>query len=38
MRENPFDRLLVAQALAEPLKLITADEVLTKYSDLVVLV
>jgi PIN domain nuclease of toxin-antitoxin system len=35
---DPFDRLLVAQALAEPLKLLTADAVLAKYSDVVVLV
>lgn len=35
---DPFDRLLVAQALAEPLKLLTADEVLAKYSDVVVLI
>ncbi|MEO8124084.1 MAG: type II toxin-antitoxin system VapC family toxin [Burkholderiales bacterium] len=35
---DPFDRLLIAQALAEPLKLVTADEVLAKYSDLVLLV
>ncbi len=35
---DPFDRLLVAQALAEPLKLITVDETLAKYSDVVVLV
>ena len=35
---DPFDRLLVAQALAEPLKLLTADEVLAKYSDVVLLV
>lgn len=35
---DPFDRLLIAQALAEPLKLVTADEVLAKYSDVVVLV
>lgn len=32
---DPFDRLLIAQALAEPLRLLTADEVLAKYSDLV---
>jgi PIN domain nuclease of toxin-antitoxin system len=31
-----FDRLLLAQALAEPLKLITADAALEPYSDLVV--
>lgn len=35
---DPFDRLLVAQAIAEPLKLLTADAVLAKYSDIVVLV
>jgi PIN domain nuclease of toxin-antitoxin system len=35
---DPFDRLLVAQAIAEPLRLVTADEALVRYSDLVVLV
>ncbi len=35
---DPFDRLLVAQAIAEPLKLLTADAVLGQYSELVVLV
>lgn len=35
---DPFDRLLVAQAMAEPLKLVTVDGVLAKYSDLVMLV
>lgn len=35
---DPFDRLLVAQAIAEPLKLLTADAVLAKYSDIVVVV
>jgi PIN domain nuclease of toxin-antitoxin system len=33
---DPFDRLLIAQALSEPLKLLTVDPVLTQYSDLVV--
>lgn len=33
---DPFDRLLVAQALHEPLHLLTADVFLRKYSDLVV--
>lgn len=37
-RGDPFDRLLVAQAVAEPLTLLTADPVLARYSDLVVLV
>ena len=35
---DPFDRLLISQALAEPLKLLTADEVLARYTDLVVLI
>jgi PIN domain nuclease of toxin-antitoxin system len=34
---DPFDRLLVAQSLFEPLRLLTADPVLLGYSDLVVL-
>lgn len=32
---DPFDRMLVAQALAEPAHLLTADSVLSQYSDLV---
>lgn len=32
---DPFDRLLVAQALEEPLRLLTADRQLTAYSELV---
>jgi PIN domain nuclease of toxin-antitoxin system len=35
---DPFDRLLVAQAIAEPLKLLTADAALRQYSDVVVTV
>ncbi|CAM3877183.1 type II toxin-antitoxin system VapC family toxin [Roseateles saccharophilus] len=35
---DPFDRLLIAQAMVEPLKLVTVDEVLAKYSDVVLLV
>lgn len=35
---DPFDRLLVAQAIAEPLRLLTVDEMLAKYSDVVLLV
>lgn len=34
---DPFDRLLVAQALAEPLKLLTADAVVALYGDIVLL-
>jgi PIN domain nuclease of toxin-antitoxin system len=32
---DPFDRILIAQAMSEPLKLLTADEMLRSYSDLV---
>jgi PIN domain nuclease of toxin-antitoxin system len=32
---DPFDRLLVAQALSEPARLVTADRALAVYSDLV---
>jgi PIN domain nuclease of toxin-antitoxin system len=35
---DPFDRLLVAQALAEPLRLLTHDAKLAPYSDTVILV
>jgi PIN domain nuclease of toxin-antitoxin system len=35
---DPFDRLLLAQALSEPLRLLSADAALARYSDLVVLV
>jgi PIN domain nuclease of toxin-antitoxin system len=33
---DPFDRLLVAQAVDEPVRLLTADRMLTRYTDLVV--
>ena len=33
--KDPFDRLLVAQAMSEPLTLLTNDIELTKYSELV---
>jgi PIN domain nuclease of toxin-antitoxin system len=32
---NPFDRLLIAQALVEPAHFFTVDAKLRKYSDLV---
>jgi PIN domain nuclease of toxin-antitoxin system len=35
---DPFDRLLIAQATLEPLKLMTADAALVPYTDLVMLV
>jgi PIN domain nuclease of toxin-antitoxin system len=34
---DPFDRLLIAQAVAEPLKFLTADEQLLSYGELVML-
>lgn len=35
---DPFDRILVAQALCEPMRLITHDKVVASYSDTVILV
>lgn len=35
---DPFDRLLVAQAQTEPLRLITHDATVARYSELVILV
>lgn len=30
--KDPFDRIMIAQALAEPIKLLTNDKTLLKYS------
>jgi PIN domain nuclease of toxin-antitoxin system len=35
---DPFDRLLIAQAISEPLRLLTADPQLRQYSELVIVV
>lgn len=35
---DPFDRLLVAQAIVEPMRLYTADPLLPPYSELVTLI
>jgi PIN domain nuclease of toxin-antitoxin system len=35
-RGDPFDRLLIAQAISEPLHLLTADPQLKQYSELVI--
>ncbi len=35
---DPFDRILIAQALCEPLRFLTADKQLKRYSELVQLV
>ncbi len=38
LHRDPFDRLIVAQAITEPMKLLTSDVQLAAYSDLVQLV
>ena len=38
LHRDPFDRMLIAQALAEPLRLVTHDAALAAYSDLVTVV
>jgi PIN domain nuclease of toxin-antitoxin system len=35
---DPFDRMLIAQAISEPLRLLTHDAALARYSDLVTVV
>jgi len=35
---DPFDRILIAQALTEPLRFLTADSMLEQYSELVMMV
>ncbi len=36
--QDPFDRMLVAQAISEPLHLVSHDKILEQYSKLVILV
>ena len=36
IHRDPFDRMLIAQALTEPLDLLTADSYLSQYTDLVI--
>jgi PIN domain nuclease of toxin-antitoxin system len=36
--KDPFDRLLVAQALTEPMRLLTHDSLVARYSDTIMLV
>lgn len=38
IHRDPFDRILIAQAISEPLTLLTMDSQLKEYSDLVCLV
>ena len=35
---DPFDRMLIAQAITEPLRLLTTDRALARYSDVVIVV
>ena len=35
IHRDPFDRMLVAQAISEPLRLLTSDEILKHYSELI---
>jgi PIN domain nuclease of toxin-antitoxin system len=36
IHRDPFDRVLVAQAITEPLRLLTDDDTVGRYSDLVI--
>ena len=38
VHRDPFDRMLIAQAISEPLHFLTADKILQQYSELVRLV
>ncbi|WP_434110921.1 type II toxin-antitoxin system VapC family toxin [Methylocaldum sp. GT1TLB] len=38
LHRDPFDRTLIAQAITEPLRFMTADRALAGYSELVVLI
>ncbi|MFW6388086.1 MAG: type II toxin-antitoxin system VapC family toxin [bacterium] len=38
IHSDPFDRILIAQASTEPLRLVTHDDVISRYSDVVMLV
>lgn len=36
--QDPFDRLLVSQALLEPMRLLTHDATVARYSDTIILI
>ncbi len=38
IHQDPFDRLLLAQALAVPLRLVTHDQIVASYNETVILV
>lgn len=35
---DPFDRMLVAQAISEPMRLMTHDQLVARYSDTIILI
>ena len=37
LHRDPFDRLLIAQAFTEPMRLVIADRMVARYSDMVIL-
>jgi PIN domain nuclease of toxin-antitoxin system len=38
IHNDPFDRLIIGQALTEPMRLITHDRTITRYSDTIIFV
>nr|WP_197716722.1 type II toxin-antitoxin system VapC family toxin [Methylocaldum marinum] len=38
IHNDPFDRILIAQALTEPMRLVTHDRTVTRHSDTVIFV
>ncbi len=38
LHRDPFDRMLIAQAISEPLRFLTSDKILKAYNDLVEIV
>jgi len=38
LHQDPFDRMLVAQALVEPMRLLTHDQTVAQYSDTIIAV
>ncbi len=36
LHADPFDRLLVAQSIAEPMRLVTHDETVARYNDSII--
>jgi PIN domain nuclease of toxin-antitoxin system len=36
LHADPFDRILIAQALSEPLRLLTHDKMVARYSDSII--